>query len=39
MKKFGQFCPLAQAAQLLCERWTLLVVRELIAGSTRFNDL
>jgi len=39
MKKFGQFCPLAQAAQLLCERWTLLVVRELVAGSTRFSDL
>ncbi|MGI9202012.1 MAG: winged helix-turn-helix transcriptional regulator [Woeseiaceae bacterium] len=39
MKTFGQFCPLAQAAQLLCERWTLLVVRELVAGSTRFNDL
>lgn len=39
MKKFGQFCPLAQASQLLCERWTLLVVRELVAGSTRFNQL
>lgn len=39
MKKFGQFCPLAQAAQLLCERWTLLVVRELVAGSTRFSEL
>jgi DNA-binding HxlR family transcriptional regulator len=39
MKGYGQFCPLAQAAQLLCERWTLLVVRELIAGSTRFNEL
>jgi DNA-binding HxlR family transcriptional regulator len=39
MKKFGQFCPLAQASQLLCERWTLLVVRELVAGSTRFNEL
>lgn len=39
MKGYGQFCPLAQAAQVLCERWTLLVVRELIAGSTRFNEL
>ena len=39
MKSFGQFCPLAQATQLLCERWTLLVVRELVAGSTRFNEL
>lgn len=39
MKTYGQFCPLAQAAQLLCERWTLIVVRELIAGSTRFTEL
>jgi len=39
MKSFGQFCPLAQASQLLCERWTLLVVREFIAGSTRFSEL
>lgn len=39
MQGYGQFCPLAQSTQLLCERWTLLVVRELIAGSTRFNEL
>lgn len=39
MKTYGQFCPLAQAAQLLCERWTLIVIRELIAGSTRFSEL
>jgi len=39
MQSYGQFCPLAQAAQVLCERWTLLVVRELLAGSTRFSEL
>jgi DNA-binding HxlR family transcriptional regulator len=39
MTGYGQYCPLAQASQVLCERWTLLVVRELIAGSTRFNEL
>src|SRR3989304_5199043 len=39
MSSYGQFCPLAQATQLLCERWTLIVVRELIAGSTRFNEI
>lgn len=39
MKTYGQFCPLAQATQLLCERWTLIVVREFIAGSTRFSEL
>ncbi len=39
MKGYGQFCPLAQATQVLCERWTLLIVRELLAGSTRFNEI
>lgn len=39
MKTYGQFCPLAQATQLLCERWTFIIVRELIAGSTRFSEL
>jgi DNA-binding HxlR family transcriptional regulator len=37
--RYGQFCPIAQAAEVLTERWTLLVVRELLSGSTRFNDL
>lgn len=39
MKSYNQFCPLAQATQLLCERWTLIIVRELVAGSTRFTEL
>ncbi len=36
---YGQFCPVAMAAEILCTRWTLLVIREMIAGSSRFNDL
>ncbi|MBI3917240.1 MAG: helix-turn-helix transcriptional regulator [Betaproteobacteria bacterium] len=36
---YGQFCPLAMAAELLCNRWTMLIVRELLEGSTSFNDL
>lgn len=36
---YNQFCPVAMAAEILCTRWTLLVLRELIAGSTRFNEL
>src|SRR5258708_2982671 len=36
---YGQFCPVAMAAEVLCTRWTPLLVRELIAGSTRFNEL
>ena len=36
---YNQFCPVAMAAEILCTRWTIVVLRELIAGSTRFNDL
>ncbi len=36
---FKQFCPVAMAAEILCTRWTMVLLRELIAGSTRFNDL
>lgn len=39
MKTYGQFCPVAQTAEILTERWTPLVIRELLMGSTRFNDL
>ena len=39
MKGYGQFCPVAKAAEVLAERWTPLVLRELTCGSTRFNDL
>lgn len=33
-----QFCPLAKASELLCEKWTLLIIRELLMGGKRFND-
>ena len=36
---YRQFCPVAMAAEILCTRWTVLILRELVAGSTRFNDL
>jgi DNA-binding HxlR family transcriptional regulator len=39
MSTYGQFCPVAKAMELLDERWTLLVVRELLLGSKHFNDL
>jgi DNA-binding HxlR family transcriptional regulator len=39
MSGYGQFCPVAKAMELLDERWTLLVVRELLLGSTHFNEL
>ncbi|QDP98015.1 helix-turn-helix transcriptional regulator [Microlunatus elymi] len=36
---YYQFCPVAKAMELLDERWTLLVIRELLAGSQHFNEL
>jgi DNA-binding HxlR family transcriptional regulator len=39
MSTYGQFCPVAKAMELLDERWTLLVVRELLLGSKHFNEL
>lgn len=36
---YYQFCPVAKAMELLDERWTLLIVRELLAGSERFNEV
>jgi DNA-binding HxlR family transcriptional regulator len=36
---YGQFCPVAKAMELLDERWTLLVIRELMMGSRHFNAL
>src|SRR6202044_3392464 len=39
MSTYGQFCPIAKAMELLDERWTLLVVSELLRGSVHFNDL
>jgi len=37
--RYEQFCPLARASEVLAERWTLLVVRELLLGPQRFSDL
>jgi DNA-binding HxlR family transcriptional regulator len=39
MKGYGQFCPVAKAAEIVAERWTPLVLRELFCGSRRFGDL
>lgn len=36
---YGQFCPVAMAAEVLCRRWTIVILRELLSGSTRFNEL
>ncbi|MEI4196935.1 winged helix-turn-helix transcriptional regulator [Roseovarius sp. E0-M6] len=36
---YGQFCPISMASEVLCARWTPLLLRELSCGSIRFNDL
>jgi DNA-binding HxlR family transcriptional regulator len=39
MRSYGQYCPVAKAAEIFGDRWTPLIVRELLAGLERFNDL
>ena len=39
MDAYGQFCPVSLAAEIFARRWTPVIVRELLAGSSRFNDL
>lgn len=39
MKSHGQYCPVARAAEILSQRWTLLLLRDLLGGIRRFNDL
>jgi hypothetical protein len=39
MTGYGQFCSMARAHEVLGGRWTLLVVREILCGSRRFNDI
>jgi DNA-binding HxlR family transcriptional regulator len=37
--RYGQFCPVAKATEILGERWTILIIRELLLGTTRFTEL
>ncbi|WP_029041097.1 winged helix-turn-helix transcriptional regulator [Cucumibacter marinus] len=39
MKSYAQFCPVAKAADIFCERWTALIIRDLAWGATRFSEL
>jgi len=36
---YGQFCPIAKATEILGERWTFLIIRELLMGGRRFSEL
>jgi DNA-binding HxlR family transcriptional regulator len=39
MLDYGQFCPISKASEILGEKWTMLIVRELLLGATRFSQL
>ncbi|MEN8113859.1 MAG: winged helix-turn-helix transcriptional regulator [Actinomycetota bacterium] len=38
-KGYGQYCPIVRAVELLGERWTLLIIRDMLVGASRFNNL
>ena len=37
--EYGQFCPVAKATEIVGEKWTILIIRELLMGGSRFNEL
>lgn len=39
MFRYGQFCPIAKAVEVVGERWALLILRQLLLGNTQFNEL
>jgi DNA-binding HxlR family transcriptional regulator len=39
MREYGQYCPVSLASEIIADRWTPLILRELVLGSTRFNDI
>src|SRR4029453_17591653 len=39
MRTYAQYCPIVRAVDVLGERWTLLIVRDMLVGSTRFNEI
>ncbi len=39
MSSYKQFCPMAMASELLCQRWNLIILRELHLGSSNFNTI
>ncbi len=39
MRTYAQYCPMVRAVEVLGDRWTLLIVRDMLTGATRFNEL
>lgn len=38
-REYGQYCPVSLGSEVLADRWTPLILREMVLGSTRFNDI
>ena len=39
VRDYGQYCPVSLGSEVLADRWTPLILREMVIGSTRFNDI
>jgi len=39
VKRYGQYCPISRSAEVLGDRWTIHIVRDLLTGANRFNEL
>ena len=39
MRSYGQFCPIARASEVLAERWTPIIVRNILDGCQTFNEI
>jgi DNA-binding HxlR family transcriptional regulator len=39
MKTYGQYCPIARASEVLAERWTPIILRDLLLGATTFSEI
>lgn len=39
MSEYGKFCPVSMSSEVIADRWTPIILRELIMGGTRFNDI
>jgi len=39
VRDYGQYCPVSLASEVIADRWTPLILREMVLGSTRFNDI
>ena len=39
MRTYGQYCPIARAAELLAERWSIIILRNILVGCKTFNEI